>query len=205
MITERYSVLCNTKDEPTGTYQIKFVWALETNLEQSFVTKTVQFTVTPGSPSPPPQVAENGNLIIKEYDNGTISSTEFISKLRALGWNDEQIRQALSVIGKLPHQMGSIGPDNTQTVIEQMNTTHSNIEKTSSVATENNASSKLTPKNATLQTPSPVNQSANSQLIPPQQGASSSWNVIGVALSASIAAVVAGVVLAVKKSQKGTN
>ena len=217
VITERYSTLCNTKDEPTGTYKIEFVWALETNLEQSYVTKTVQFTVTPGSQLPPPQVAENGNLVIKQYENGTITGTEFVSKLRALGWNDEQIRQALAVIGKLPHQMGSVGPDNTQIVIQQMNTSHSNIEKTNSITMENNVtpSSELMPDSIILQTPSNVNSSnvnssdvkLSSDTLPlqPPQDTSSSWNTIGIALSASAAAVVVGVVLVVKKSQKGTH
>ncbi len=119
---ERFSTLCNTKDEPTGTYEIKLVWAIETNLEQRNITKTVQFTVTPGSSPLPAQVAETGNTVIKKYQNGTINSTEFVNELRALGWNDEQIRQAIAVIGKLPHQMGSLGPDNTQNVIQGMNT-----------------------------------------------------------------------------------
>ena len=67
---ERFQTLCNVKDEPTGTYQIKFVWAIETNLEQSHTTKTVEFTVTPGTPSSAPQVAETGNSVIKDYQNG---------------------------------------------------------------------------------------------------------------------------------------
>jgi hypothetical protein len=207
VIAERYSTLCNTKDEPTGTYQIEFVWALETNLEQMYVTKTVQFTVTPGSPSPPPQVAETGNLIIKEYDNGTITGAEFVSKLRALGWNDEQIRQALSVIGKLPHQMGALGPDNTQAVLQQMNTSNSNIGNTSSATTENNVAppSELTTKTASLQTPLDVKSSVNSLPFQPTQDTSSSWNTIGIILSVSAAAVVAGVILVVKKSQKSTH
>ena len=208
VITERYSTLCNTKDEPTGTYQIEFVWALETNLEQSYVVKTVQFTVTPGTQSPPPQVADNGNLVIKQYENGTITGTEFVSKLKALGWNDEQIRQALAVIGKLPHQMGSVGPDNTQTVIQQMNVSHSNIEKTT-VTPENNVtqSSELTPttlQNHLTVNPSTVNSSANSLPIQPQQNTSLSWNTFGIILSVSAAAVVSGVILVVKKSQKNT-
>ncbi|HEV2193866.1 MAG TPA: hypothetical protein VGR54_09650 [Nitrosopumilaceae archaeon] len=207
VITERYSTLCNTKDEPTGTYQIEFVWALETNLEKSHVAKTVQFTVTSGSQSPPPQVAENGNLVIKQYKDGTITGTEFVSKLRALGWNDEQIRQALAVIGKLPHQMGAVGPDNTQTVIQQINSSHSNIEKTSSVTTENNVtpSSELTPNSTTVQTPSDVKSSANSLPLQPTQDTSSSWNTIGIILSVGTAAIVVGVILVVKKSQKSTH
>ena len=207
VITERYSTLCNTKDEPIGTYKIEFVWALETNLDQNYVTKTVQFVVTPGSQSSPPQVAENGNLVIKQYENGTITGTEFVSKLRELGWNDEQIRQALAVIGKLPHQMGGAGPDNTQTVIQQMNTSYSNIEKTNPITTKNNVtlSAELTLKSTALQTQSAVNSSADILPLQPTKNTSSSWNIIGIALSVSAAAVVAGVILVVKKSQKGTH
>jgi len=201
---ERYSTLCNTKDEPTGTYQIQFVWALETNLEQNNVTKTVQFTVTPGSPSPAPQVAETGDLVIKEYENGTINGAVFESKLRALGWNDEQIRQALAVIGKLPHQMGALGRDNTQAVLQQMNASQNNVEKTSSVTTENNIapSSESTPQSTIVQTPPDVKPSViSSPFLPPRQD-TSSWNTIGIILSIGAAAVVAGVILVVKKSQK---
>ena len=214
VITERYSTLCNTKDEPVGTYQIAFVWALETNLEQSYVTKTVQFTVTPGSSSPSPPVAENGNIIIKEYDNGTINSTEFVSKLRTLGWNDEQIRQALAVIGKLPHQMGSVGPDNTQTVLQQMNSSHSNIEQILPLMKKNNvtlpsvpasvSASESTPKNTT-QPMTYVDPSVNSLPIQPTQNMSSSWNTIGIILSVSAAVVVSSVIIFVKKSQKSTH
>lgn len=211
VITERYSTLCNAKDEPVGTYQIEFVWALETNLEQSYVTKTVQFTVTPGSSSPSPPVAENGNLIIKEYDNGTINSTEFVSKLRTLGWNDEQIRQALAVIGKLPHQMGSVGPDNTQTVLQQMNSSHSNIEQILPLMKKDNttlpsvpasvSASESTPNNTT-QPVTYVDPSVNSLPTSPTQNMSSSWNTIGIILSVSAAVVVSSVIIFVKKSQK---
>ena len=203
VITERYSALCNTKDEPTGTYQIEFVWALETNLEQSHVTKTVQFTVTPGSVSPPPQVAENGDLVIKQYSDGAITGAEFVSKLRALGWNDEQIRQALAVIGKLPHQMGAVGPDNTQTILKQMNTSQ-NIEKSNPVAPENDlvSSFELIPASTTIHTASEVKSPIIDISPTPQQNTSSSWNTIGIILSVSAAAVVGSVILVVKKSQK---
>src|SRR5437899_886335 len=46
---ERFSTLCNTKDEPTGTYQIKLAWALETDQDKIYPVKAVQFTVTPSS------------------------------------------------------------------------------------------------------------------------------------------------------------
>lgn len=210
VILERYSTLCNTKDEPVGTYQIKLVWALETNLEQSYTTKTVQFTVTPGSPSAPPQVAENGNTVIKEYQSGKINGTEFVSKLRVLGWNDEQIRQALAVLGKLPHQTGSMGPDNTQTVLQQVNGSKNNNEKSSSVGIENNTQQspqptpEPTPESTTVPTPTIVNNSEQyiSQ-VPPKQN-NSSWDVVVIGSSIAAMAVVAGVVFVFKMTRKGT-
>jgi hypothetical protein len=205
---QRYSTLCNTKDEPTGTYQIKFVWALETNLEQSYTAKTVQFTVTPGSTSIPPPVAENGNIVIKEYQNGVITGTEFENKLRALGWNDEQIRQALAVIGKLPHQMGGSGPDHTSDVLQQMNISQSNIEKPTMMIENNTTSSEST----TVQTNSLVNspeqngssytsQQIISQSIPEY---SSAWNNVAIAIAIGTAGVVGGIVFVVKKTRKHT-
>ncbi|HJW19240.1 MAG TPA: hypothetical protein VJ571_01620, partial [Candidatus Nitrosotalea sp.] len=110
-ILERFSTLCNTKDEPSGVYQIKFGWVLESDSEQNYTTDTIPFLVTPGtSPSEVP-VADNGDTILKEYQNGTISQAQFYTELKARSWTDEQIRQALAVIGKLPHQMGISGPD----------------------------------------------------------------------------------------------
>ncbi len=36
-----------------------------------------------------------------------VSEQQFETELKALGWNYEQIRQVLAVIGKLPHQMNA--------------------------------------------------------------------------------------------------
>jgi len=208
VIIERYSTLCNTKDEPTDTYQIKLVWTLETDLEQTYTAKTVLFTVIPGSTTPqPPQIADNGDIVIKEYQSGKINGAEFVSKLKALGWNDEQIRQAFAVIGKLPHQMGIIGPDNTQAVLQQAIGSQSNTEKASSVTTENNAQQSPEPttnpvtESTTVQNPSSINnhQSTGSSF-PPQQD--NSWNNIGIIISISIASVVAGIIFIFKKTQK---
>jgi len=218
-IVERFSTLCNTKDEPVGTYQIKLVWILETNLEQRATTKTVQFAVTPGSSTSSAQVVENGNSVIKEYQNGKINGSEFLSKLRALGWNDEQIRQALAVIGKLPHQMSGGGPDNTQDVIQDMSISKQNkTERTSSPIPENNTLQ--SPKPTTVLTPPKVNyteqnnssmpQQNNSSAIPqqntlpsmPQQN-NSSWNNIIIGSSIAVVAVVVSVVVVLRKV-KGT-
>jgi len=124
---ERFPTLCNTNDQPQGIYQIKFAWALETDLKQSYVVKTIPFIVTPALSSPSTQVADNGDAILKEYLNGTISQDQFYSKLKARGWNDEQIRQALGVLGKLPHQMGEVGPD-SNLQIKQQNSSSQPIE-----------------------------------------------------------------------------
>ena len=206
---QRYSTLCNTKDEPTGTYQIKFVWSLETNLEQSYTAKTVQFTVTPSSPSIPPQVAENGNIVIKEYQNGTITGMEFENKLRALGWNDEQIRQALAVIGKLPHQIGGSGPDHTSDVLQQMNISQNSIQKPSSITIKNNTtSSELTivQTNPLVNSPEQNESSYTSQQINSQSISeyNSAWNNVAIAIAVGTAGVVGGIVFVVKKTRKNT-
>lgn len=207
IIVERYSTLCNSKDEPIGTYQIKLVWALETDMEQSYTTKTAQFIVTSGSTSHVPSVAENGNNVINEYQNGTITGSEFESKLRTLGWNDEQIRQALAVIGKLPHQMGGAGPDHTSDILQQVNGSQNNIEKPSSVTIENNTQ---LPKSIPEQIePSANSSEQNKSSLLPQQISSfsisqynSSWNNIAIAIAVGTAGVVAGVIFVVKKTGK---
>jgi len=206
---QRYSTLCNTKDEPTGTYQIKLVWALESDLEQRYTTKTVQFTVTPGSPSAPPPIAENGNTVIKEYQNGTITGTEFENKLRALGWNDEQIRQALAVIGRLPHQMGGSGPDHTPEVLQQVNGQNSTM-KTSSPIVANNTQ-KIVESTTVPTQPITNSPKENSSLSTPQQISpqtipqnSSTWNNIAIAIAVGTAGVVASAAFVVKKARKRT-
>ena len=125
---ERFSTLCNTKNEPEGVYKINIGWTLESDLEQIQIIKTIQFTVTKGISSQTTPTANNGDLIIKEYQNGTISQSTFYTKLHSLGWDDEQIRQALAVIGKLPHQMGVFGPDDTLPITSE-NSSMGNITK----------------------------------------------------------------------------
>jgi hypothetical protein len=128
-ILERFSTLCNTKDEPSGVYQIKIGWILESDSEQNYTTDTIPFLVTPGiSPTEVP-VADNGDTILKEYQNGTISQTQFYTELKARNWTDEQIRQALAVIGKLPHQMGISGPDYKLSIDQNFTSPTNTIQK----------------------------------------------------------------------------
>lgn len=153
---ERYSTLCNTKDQPTGTYEIKLAWGLENYPQQSYTVKTVQFTVTSGSPLPSPQAADNGNSIITAYQNGQISEQQFETELKALGWNNAQIRQALAVIGKLPHQMGAPVPDEIQQIQQ-------GVEK---------AAEQPTPQPTSLSTPQLTPQSTEQTTIPTGQNVS---------------------------------
>ncbi len=114
-VIERFSTLCNTKDEPIGTYQITLVWALQSDPQVNRIVKTVEFTVIPPSTvSTQTQATGNADSIIKQYQNGAITQDQFINALKAIGWSDEYIRQAMAVIGKLPHQIGGSLPDQTQ-------------------------------------------------------------------------------------------
>lgn len=209
---ERYSTLCNTKDQPTGTYEIKLAWGLENYPQQSYTVKTVQFTVTPGSPLPSPQAADNGNSIITAYQNGQISEQQFETELRTLGWNNEQIRQALAVIGKLPHQMGAPVPDEIQQVQQ-------GVEKAAEQSTPQ--STLLSTPQSTEQTTIPTGQnvSAASQY-PIQQEQSSPevqtntgtviqnnslWYTITILSSIGGAVAIVGSMFVLKRTRKITN
>lgn len=198
----RYSTLCNTKDEPTGTYQIKLGWAEENAPQINYIVKTVQFTVTPGSPPPQPQEADNGNSIIQAYQNGQISESQFYSKLKDLGWNDEQIRQALATIGKLPHQMGTPVPD-------EMLQIQQGVEKAAQQAkaqsTEQQPAQPVTTGQTT--TPGTTEQSSQQQT---QTGSNPApqnnlWAMVTIAASLAAAGAIGGSLFAVKRTRKVTN
>ena len=225
---ERYSTLCNTKDQPTGTYEIKLAWGLENYPEQNYMVKTMQFIVTPGSPSPTPQVADNGNSIITAYQNGQISEQQFETELNALGWNVQQIRQALAVIGKLPHQMGAPVPDEMQQIQQ-------GVEKTAEVSTPpyTTTASPTTPTpttssstNMTSTTPSTTTSTPQSteQNVPimdqyqtqPEQNSgvkidtstnqnNSSWSTITILSSIGGGVAIAGSIFTFKRTRKITN
>lgn len=222
-VVERFSTLCNTKDEPQGSYQIKLAWALESDLSQIHVVKTIPFIVTPsGLSSFSTPVADNGDILLKEYQNGTISQAKFYAELKSKGWTDEQIRQALAVIGKLPHQMGISGPDNKLS-FSQVNSSvdSSNVTSESSVKKIEtippviksyiNASTSILqqkPDNSShssIQTAALTVQSVQSDsTIPPSQN-NFPWNGIIIGLSISAATIMAGVVIFVKTQRGKTN
>ncbi|MDE1811698.1 MAG: hypothetical protein KGH86_06235 [Thaumarchaeota archaeon] len=215
-ILERFSTLCNTKDEPSGIYQINLGWVLESDSGQNYTTDTIPFLVTPGtSPSGAP-VADNGDTILKEYQNGTISQTQFYTELKARSWTDEQIRQALAVIGKLPHQMGISGPDyklpiyqnstinSTNTV--QKNTANENI---AHLETQLNANTHVIRTQDIIslqiqQNSSAINHAQNNSTTQLVQN-NPMWNNIILVLSIIAAAIMGGVTIFVKIYRNKTN
>lgn len=199
---ERFSTLCNTKNEPLGTYQIKLAWALQSDLEQTRTAKTVQFTVTP-SPSPSlPDVADNGNTIIRLYQYGIISESQFEAQLKGLGWNDEQIREAKAVIGKLPHQTGAPAPD-------QMQQIQQGVQKAAEANSQPEQTTQTEPYVQVETIPNP-NLEQKSQL-PTQvqtenssQQNSPSWTMITIGATIGAAAAIAGGIFAIR-TRKVTN
>ena len=201
---ERFSTLCNTKDEPTGTYQIKLAWALQSDLEQTRTAKTVQFTVTPGSPSPPPQEADNVSSIIKQYENGEISEAQFEAKLKALGWNDEQIRQAKAVAGKL-HPAGAPAPEQMQQIQQGVQkAAESNSQPTEqTVQTEPYVQVETIPNPTLQQKSEPPTTQAQSDTSSSQQYGSS-WNMVTIGATIAAVAAIGGGIFVVK-TRKVTN
>lgn len=207
-VMERFSTLCNTKDEPQGIYQIKLAWILESDSEQTYTTKIIPFLVTSGTSQSQSPIADNGNAILKEYQNGTISQAQFYTELKSRGWNDEQIRQALAVIGKLPHQMGIIGPDSKLPIYQTNSTNDTNtVQKNVTVSVipqpEIKQNTNITKINEENNTSVPVQQ--NSTINPTQDNSTpastqsdSIWNNIIVGLSILAAAIMAGVFIFVK-------
>lgn len=128
---ERFSTLCNTKNEPNGVYSIRLAWVIESDRAQSYTVKTIPFTVASTFSTNSLSVADNGDVILKEYQNGTINLQQFYAELKVRNWTDEQIRQALGVLGKLPHQMGFSGPDNKLPIFQTNSSIVSNVNHTS--------------------------------------------------------------------------
>ena len=216
---ERFSTLCNTKVEPQGIYQIKIAWMLESDLEQSYTVKTIPFIVTAKVSSSSSPIADNGDTLLKKYQNGTISQAQFYAQLKSRGWTDEQIRQALAVIGKLPHQMGIEGPDNKLS-FSQVNSSNSSKNNVSSVASivkiestppiklDTNTSKIESEQNlhnnsllSTQQNVSTIQQIQNNSTIQSVQN-NSLWNGVIIGLSISATAIMSGVIIFVK-TQRG--
>ena len=202
---ERYSTLCNTKDQPTGTYTIKLGWAEENAPQINSVVQTIQFAVTPALTPPPTQVADNGNSIIQAYQNGQISEAEFESKLSALGWNQDEIRQALATIGKLPHQLGAPVPD-------QMQQIQHGVQKAQEQATTTVQTTSTPVQTTQPETPVQITDQLSKQTQPTQQSQpqvsptqQNSWTMITILASVGAAVAIGGSLVTIKMKHKVTN
>ncbi len=223
---ERYSILCNTKDQPLGTYDINFGWALENAPQINYVVKTIQFTVTPGSPQMTPQKVDNGNSIIQAYQNGQISEYIFYSKLSALGWSPEEIRQAMATIGKLPHQMGAPVPDEMQQIQEGVQKAYQQVNMASSQQPQQSPQTTQQPQTTqssqSMQHAGQVSvaQTAESltpyKVDSPQQqrttqaqantsSGSSPWAMLTIVASVGAASAIGGSIFVVRYARKVTN
>jgi hypothetical protein len=209
---DRYSTLCNAKDQPTGTYNIRLGWAEENAPQINYIVQTIQFTVTPGSPPPPPQVADNGNSIIQAYQNGQISQSEFYSELAALGWNLDEIRQAMAVIGKLPHQMGAPVPDEMQQIQQGVQKAEQQSQptgQTAQPATEQTGQTVIQQTTPVIPQTDPVTiqteQQPQVQTGPSPAPNNGTWTMILVALCLGAAAAMGASLFVIKSTRKVTN
>jgi len=119
-IQQSFGDTCYNKNQPLGDYEIKFAWATKTHPDEPYILKTVTFTVTEGGEAPEPTSENPHDIILKEYELGLISEEEFETKLKELGYDSEAIRQAKSLIGKLPHQIADQDEEQKQSIEEGM-------------------------------------------------------------------------------------
>jgi len=213
---ERYSTLCNTKDQPSGTYDIKLGWAEENAPQINHIVQTIQFVVTQPVQPPPVQVADNGNSVIQAYQDGQITQSEFESKLAALGWNQNAIRQAMATIGKLPHQLDAPVPDQMQQIQQGVQKTYQQSNpspvQTTQPVTPVQTTQQVTPSQTTQETPVETTQSIlpdqtqqpqqQVQTSPTQQG---SWIWITILTSLGAAVAIGGSLFTIKYTRKVTN
>jgi hypothetical protein len=221
---QRYSTLCNAKDEPPGTYTIKFGWAEQNAPQIHYIIKTTQFTVMPSSPPPKPQVADNGNSIITAYQKGEITESEFYIKLTALGWDAEQIRKALAVIHKLPHQIGAPVPDEMQQIVQgvqkaaQQYNSQPSVQTTPATSPDQTVQPAPSEQTAQSMTPyitqQPLQQSPQVQQVQPpaqvQTDASTTsqnnpWTVVTIVATLGAAAAIGGGFYTFKLTRKVKN
>ena len=103
-VQQSYSDVCNTKSQPIGEYEIKLAWATKTKPDEPYFVKTLKFTVTEGSPPPEPEGLRLDQTLMDLYRDGVITEQTFENELKQIGYSDEEIRRAKSVLGKLPQQ-----------------------------------------------------------------------------------------------------
>jgi hypothetical protein len=114
---ERYSTVCNTFNQPTGEYEIKFAWGIQ-GADKFDVKKTILFTVMENQIVETQKEMNPDDIIFEQYKNGEITEEEFEKKLAALGYDAQAIRKAKALLGKLPHQEGAYAPEQKQAIEE---------------------------------------------------------------------------------------
>ena len=106
---ERYGKACIDNDQPVGEYEIKFGWGIQRS-DLYDIRKTITFTVLEKESSTEQLKQDEDEMIIDQYDKGIISEAEFEKRLRALGYDDQGIRRAKALIGKLENQQNFQAP-----------------------------------------------------------------------------------------------
>ena len=109
---QRYSNTCNDKNQPSGEYEIKFGWGIQSS-EVYDIQKILIFTVYGDTPSQEQKLQNPDDIIINQFNEGLISEDEFEKELLSLGYDSEKIRQVKGLLGKLEHQI-SISEDTQQ-------------------------------------------------------------------------------------------
>ena len=127
-VVERWSTVCQDKDQPVGNYDIKFAWGIQRS-DVFDIRKTVTFTVTEKGTTPQEKMQNPDDVIFEKYKNNEITDEEFEKALADLGYDEEGIRKAKALLGRLPHQQGSYSP-------EQMDAIKAGIEKAEQKAKE---------------------------------------------------------------------
>lgn len=102
---ERYGETCIALDQPIGEYEIKFGWGIQRS-DLYDIRKTLTFTVLEKDLIPKQVQQDEDEFVIKQFEEGLISESEFKERLAELGYDPEEVRQAQSLINKLEHQEG---------------------------------------------------------------------------------------------------
>jgi len=102
---ERYGQTCIALDQPIGEYEIKFGWGIQRS-DLYDIQKTLTFTVLEKDLIPEQMQQDEDEFVIKQFEEGLISESEFKKRLAELGYDPEEVRQAQSLINKLEHQEG---------------------------------------------------------------------------------------------------
>ena len=102
---ERFGNVCIDQDQPIGDYEIKFGWGIQAS-QLYDVREILTLTVTEKEFVEEERELDADELAMSQYEEGLISESEFEQKLTELGYDEEEIRQAKALIGKLEHQEG---------------------------------------------------------------------------------------------------